>query len=545
MQLIGEIGTQVSDIVRTEGLRKAKEEAKAELAKQGTHEPGQGADPKAVEDYQNKLVATEAYQKIMGKHGTSGDYQRVTQAVTAALQGLAGGNIGSALAGASAPYLAQLIKKSTGDNAALNVMAHAVLGAVVAQAQGNSAAAGAAGAAGGELSARLIAQQLYGTSDTSALSEEQKQTISALSTLAAGLSGGLVEGNSAGAVTGAGAGRNAVENNYLSKEQKAQKAAELASCDNTACTAQKEAKWLAIDVGQDGSFAAGMIAGVPEGLYDTVKGIVQTASSPGETFDALKSLFQSDDVLGNIADAVKQSYIERIDQMEAEYERAGAGGSFKAGVEGGKLLSEIAALLGGGVGAAKVSVNVTEKIVTKVASKAGSLAASANKRFAFDIGLKWLPDANGRLHATAVKGDARVPLDKVELYMRGKSSGDLGALQTEYESLRSLRAASQKEFAKNPENEARLRLLSSQMHNVERSRDMARVLDSAGIIDTAKNNKMIIAELLASARDITVANRRSSIVLSGPQGNVRVNATWTILDDGSKRLSTMQVGAFK
>ncbi|MDD2050912.1 hypothetical protein, partial [Pseudomonas putida] len=104
--------------------------------------------------YQKQLVATDAYQRIMGKYGTSGDYQRVTQAVTAALQGLAGGDIGSALAGASAPYLAQLIKKSTGDNAALNVMAHAVLGAVVAQAQGNSAAAGAAGAAGGELVAR-------------------------------------------------------------------------------------------------------------------------------------------------------------------------------------------------------------------------------------------------------------------------------------------------------------------------------------------------------------------------------------------------------
>ncbi|MNU05213.1 hypothetical protein D3C72_2499370 [compost metagenome] len=51
-------------------------------------------------------------------------------------------------------------------------MAHAVLGAVVAQAQGNSAAAGAAGAAGGELVARLITQQLYGTSDSIALSEE-------------------------------------------------------------------------------------------------------------------------------------------------------------------------------------------------------------------------------------------------------------------------------------------------------------------------------------------------------------------------------------
>nr|WP_225776590.1 hemagglutinin repeat-containing protein [Pseudomonas sp. Marseille-Q3773] len=218
VQLIGEIGTQVSDIVRTEGQLKADKEARAELDARGIPAPGKGASDEAVKAYQEQLVATEAYQRIMGKYGTSGDYQRVTQAVTAALQGLAGGDIGSALAGASAPYLAQVIKKSTGDNKALNVMAHAVLGAVVAQAQGNSAAAGAAGAAGGELVARLITQQLYGTSDSNSLSEEQKQTVSALSTLAAGLSGGLVEGNSAGAVAGAGAGRNAVENNLLANK---------------------------------------------------------------------------------------------------------------------------------------------------------------------------------------------------------------------------------------------------------------------------------------------------------------------------------------
>ncbi len=38
-----------------------------------------------------------------------------------------------ALVGASAPYLAEVIKKSTGDNQAANLMAHAVVGAVVAQ----------------------------------------------------------------------------------------------------------------------------------------------------------------------------------------------------------------------------------------------------------------------------------------------------------------------------------------------------------------------------------------------------------------------------
>ncbi|MBP5110931.1 hemagglutinin repeat-containing protein [Pseudomonas protegens] len=215
VQLIGEIGTQVTDIVRTEGQLKADQEASKELEEKGIYRPGSNASKEEVEKYQTKLIATDAYQQIMGKYGTGGDYQRVAQAVTAALQGLAGGDIGSALAGASAPYLAQLIKKSTGDNPALNTMAHAVLGAAVAQAQGNSAIAGAAGAAGGELTARLITQQLYGTSDTSSLSEEQKQTVAALSTLAAGLAGGIAKGDSAGAIAGAGAGKNAVENNHL------------------------------------------------------------------------------------------------------------------------------------------------------------------------------------------------------------------------------------------------------------------------------------------------------------------------------------------
>ncbi len=53
------------------------------------------------------------------------------------------------------------------------------------------------------------------------LSEEQKQTVSALSTLAAGLAGGIVgdstdsTDSTASAVTGAQAGKNAVENNLL------------------------------------------------------------------------------------------------------------------------------------------------------------------------------------------------------------------------------------------------------------------------------------------------------------------------------------------
>ncbi|MFV8855450.1 VENN motif pre-toxin domain-containing protein, partial [Serratia fonticola] len=47
------------------------------------------------------------------------------------------------------------------------------------------------------------------------LSEEQKQSLSALSTLAAGLAGGVTGDSTANAVAGAQAGKNAVENNAL------------------------------------------------------------------------------------------------------------------------------------------------------------------------------------------------------------------------------------------------------------------------------------------------------------------------------------------
>ncbi|MGY2257821.1 hemagglutinin repeat-containing protein [Pseudomonas sp. SDO55104_S430] len=200
VQLIGDIGTQVSDIVRTQGQLEADKAAREELARQGNQNPTLA-----------QVQEAKAYKDVMKKYGTGGDYQRAVQAVSAALQGLAGGDIGSALAGASAPYLANIIKKSTEGNDTARIMAQAVLGAIVAQTQGNSAAAGAAGAVTGE----LIAAQLYPNTKREDLTEAQKQTISALSTLAAGFVGGAVDGDLGGAVAGAQSGRNAVENNEL------------------------------------------------------------------------------------------------------------------------------------------------------------------------------------------------------------------------------------------------------------------------------------------------------------------------------------------
>ncbi|MBA4288222.1 MAG: adhesin [Pseudomonas sp.] len=251
VQAIAEIGSQVMDVVRTHGQINANREGKAELERKGIHEPGAGATDKEREAYQTALLSSTAYKDAMAPYGTGGDYQRAAQAVTAALQGLAGGNINGAIAGAAAPYVAQTIKQTLGDNEAARIMAHAVLGAVVAHSQGNSASAGAAGALSGELMAGLISKQLYGDTKPQDLTEEQKQTVSALSTLASGLAGAAVGGDAANAVAGAQGGRNAVENNYLTRDQLTRAAAELRACATADCIDAKLREYKALSFEQD------------------------------------------------------------------------------------------------------------------------------------------------------------------------------------------------------------------------------------------------------------------------------------------------------
>ena len=222
-QKIGEIGSQVSDIARTQGKiaeekalkdPNAIQAAKEALAAKGNLTPT------------DKQVTDQVRNTASASYGTGSALQQGLQAATAAIQGLAGGDMAKAIAGGSAPYLAEVIHKMTTDpvtgnvDRTANLMAHAVVNAALAAAQGNNAAASAAGAVSGEM-VGMIAQQMYGKK-ADELSEREKQTVSTLATLAAGLAGGLTGDSSADAVAGAQAGKNAVENNYLSVNEKSE-----------------------------------------------------------------------------------------------------------------------------------------------------------------------------------------------------------------------------------------------------------------------------------------------------------------------------------
>jgi filamentous hemagglutinin len=110
----------------------------------------------------------------------------------------------AALAGAAAPYVAEVIGHRSGldDDGKSRRPRGGECGA--GRDAGKDALAGAASAAG-EL-AGGIALEMYGK-DVAALSESEKQTISALATLAAGIAGGVAGDGTASAIAGRSPGR--------------------------------------------------------------------------------------------------------------------------------------------------------------------------------------------------------------------------------------------------------------------------------------------------------------------------------------------------
>jgi len=211
--LISDIGSQAVNIAQTQG-EIAKRDAMSDPAALDAAKAKLKADGNA--NPTDKQIADQAGQTAMQQYGTGSPLQRGIQSVTAALQVLAGGNIAGALAGASAPELAHLLKHAENDPA-VNAIAHAILGGAVPALQGNNAAAGAAGAASGELAARAIAGMLYpDVNDLSSLNESQKQTVITLASISAGMAGGIAGGDTMSAANGAQAGKNSSENNATS-----------------------------------------------------------------------------------------------------------------------------------------------------------------------------------------------------------------------------------------------------------------------------------------------------------------------------------------
>ncbi|MEX9874710.1 hemagglutinin repeat-containing protein [Providencia rettgeri] len=197
-QLIGEIGQQIKDIA----VINEKIKATQNVLKN---------NPELKGDDLEAAIQAEINQS---KWGVGGENTRIVDAGTALIQGLANGDVNAAVANASAPYIANYIAKEIGkDNKAGLLTAHAIANVALALAKDENALSQAAGAVTAEAMG-MLSQELY-KKDVSQLTEEEKSTLSAFASLAAGIAGGLVGGETQDALNAAQAGKTTVENNAL------------------------------------------------------------------------------------------------------------------------------------------------------------------------------------------------------------------------------------------------------------------------------------------------------------------------------------------
>ncbi|HAS0805135.1 TPA: VENN motif pre-toxin domain-containing protein, partial [Enterobacter roggenkampii] len=189
------------------------------------------------------------------------------------------------------------------------VLAHAVVNAALAAASGRDAASAAAGAAVGELVGKIAVDKLAGKiavdgfgKQVSELSEEEKQTVSALATLASGLAGGLVGDSSANAVAAAQAGKTTVENNSLSE------AADYLATGKKPEDRYKDAQQQLKDADDefkakncDGLSAAACGAKMDAHRDELLAGFAEAGSDYIPVYGDIKSFQEADSALGYLA----------------------------------------------------------------------------------------------------------------------------------------------------------------------------------------------------------------------------------------------------
>ncbi|WP_228148685.1 DUF637 domain-containing protein [Acinetobacter baumannii] len=287
---------------------------------------------------------------VNGRDLSEGLEKALLAGLANSLQAPLAGAIGDTLGMSSNAFVSKVVA----------IAAHAAAGCATGVVD-NECKSRALGAALGE----VIAENMFKPANGIEYTEAEKSKILNITKLTTGVVAAYAGYNVTAA---ANAADIAVSNNYLNHVQEKQKSQELKDCNVLTCGGVV-VKWAAISAGQDANYAAGFAVGIPTSVAESVVGLAKMALSPIQTYKAIKEVINSENALGNISDAIKQDYTNRINKLESEYEKAGIKGSYNAGLEAGKLTADVASLFAGGASIAKGGVILTEKVAAKVGYK--------------------------------------------------------------------------------------------------------------------------------------------------------------------------------
>jgi hypothetical protein len=217
----------------------------------------------ATQERESAQQALNTSQESARNWGPTGDYTRALNVITGVLVGgVAGQSVGQLAANASAPYLANAIgdyfSQPGNENKSAQVLSHAVLGGLLAAANGGSAVGGALSGGGGELAAQAITKELYpkaydadGSFHPERLSTSETNTVIALSSAVGAMLGGITGGMTQDALVGANVAANAVVNNLLKHPQFDVFKSRYAKCTTAQCKTDVLTEMKALSDAQD------------------------------------------------------------------------------------------------------------------------------------------------------------------------------------------------------------------------------------------------------------------------------------------------------
>ncbi|MBY4890744.1 hemagglutinin repeat-containing protein [Pantoea sp. DY-15] len=277
------LGQQVIETSYEKLKAQRKKEAQKELENDPTY--------KGKTDAEKQQAIADSDKKVEAQYGVGSLNQSAAQAVVGLFSALAGGNVSGSVAAGASPLVAQLVKYASDHSAGgepMRVLLHTLVSGLIAKAQGGSVAGGAAG---GFTAAMLghndeLSKFIFGKT-INELTEDQKELLANLGTLAGAVSGAAVDGSN-GAGSGAVTGRTEVENNLLGGTEDGQAkfvqehGNNILSCstDPSSASCQKglamqDALMVALPAGLGGGVLA---AATPE-IAALAKGALQTCTS--------------------------------------------------------------------------------------------------------------------------------------------------------------------------------------------------------------------------------------------------------------------------
>ncbi|MBI6548647.1 DUF637 domain-containing protein [Xenorhabdus lircayensis] len=238
------------------------------------------------------------------------------------------------------------------------ILSHAVVAGISAEIAGGDAKGAAVGSLAAELAAISLGDNMIKAEEWGRVAETQAR----ISRVLGGFTGAVFTGEAGGVYSGATAAETTFRYNYLAHHQKELRDKELAAESNSLKRGLIHIKWGLTSTHQDGVALAGFVSGVPAELYDTVLGIVGAAVNYKETLQALRNLINSDSMLNTVYQAEKADIVKRLDTIQRDYDRAGIGGAYNAGLETGKLTTKVIGYLAVVKGSAGATTNTFKSL---------------------------------------------------------------------------------------------------------------------------------------------------------------------------------------